>query len=416
MTSKLWVSLVAIVALVLFSIASVSAFGTITDVEINGVPVVSEGAVISDIELSNFAGERVPVLIVFKADDSIGGSTEGEVEDVRVEAWVSGERDEVVKSERFDVIAGKSYTRVISLEMPIDLDDELDETRKLEVVVESRTDTADTKIIDLSVQRESYLLEILDVDMSSEVKTGDVLTLDVVTKNRGRHESDDTFVRARIPALGLEDKAYFGDLSARDQEDPDKFDSAERRLFLRIPAGTPAGVYDVEVEAFNEDSIVSVTRRVVVVGAGQDSIVVSPVMSKVIAPGEVGEYSVTIVNAGSRVQVYELVLETSSGLTVNVDEPIVAIPAGTSRTVVVGASADKADSYNFAVNVHSDGQLVKRESFTAKVEGSAFGTAGNTTVLLTVILAIIFIVLLVVLIVLLTRKPEKSEEFGESYY
>ena len=33
-----------------------------------------------------------------------------------------------------------------------------------------------------------------------------------------------------------------------------------------------------------------------------------------------------------------------------------------------------------------------------------------------IILAIIFVVLLIVLIVLLTRKPEKAEEFEESYY
>jgi preprotein translocase subunit SecG len=33
-----------------------------------------------------------------------------------------------------------------------------------------------------------------------------------------------------------------------------------------------------------------------------------------------------------------------------------------------------------------------------------------------IVLAIIFIVLLVVLIVLMGKKPQKSEEFGESYY
>ena len=67
------------------------------------------------------------------------------------------------------------------------------------------------------------------------------------------------------------------------------------------------------------------------------------------------------------------------------------------------------------MNVHSDGELVKKQNFVANVEGKA-ATAGNAAVVLTIILAIIFIVLLIVLIVLLTRKPEKTEDFGESYY
>ena len=108
---------------------------------------------------------------------------------------------------------------------------------------------------------------------------------------------------------------------------------------------------------------------------------------------------------------------SSSGLNVEVSEPVVAVPAGTSKTVKIMASAEKAGKYDFAVNVHSEGELVKEEKFTLDTEGSnARATAGNATVLLTVILAIVFVVLLVVLIVLLTRKPEKSEELGESYY
>jgi preprotein translocase subunit SecG len=46
----------------------------------------------------------------------------------------------------------------------------------------------------------------------------------------------------------------------------------------------------------------------------------------------------------------------------------------------------------------------------------AEGKAVNPIVVLTVVLAIIFLVLLVVLIVLIGRKPQKSEEYGESYY
>ena len=96
------------------------------------------------------------------------------------------------------------------------------------------------------------------------------------------------------------------------------------------------------------------------------------------------------------------------------DEPVIAVPAGNSKAIKYDVSAAKAGTYTFTANIYSSGNLVKTETFTANVQGT--GIAGNATVLLTVVLAIIFVVLLVVLIVLLTRKPEKKEDFGESYY
>ena len=274
----------------------------------------------------------------------------------------------------------------------------------------------DEQSISLGGQRESYVVEILDVDFEPQVKAGDTLALDVVLKNRGREEAEDTFVRARIPSLGIEDRGYFGDLSEKDQSDPDKEDSSERRLFLRVPANTPAGVYVVEIDAFNSDSATTISKRVAVVSAGDDSIIVSPVSSRTFGSGETGKYSLTLVNTGSNVAVYELVVEAPAELNVEVSETVLAIPAGTSRTVQIDATSSRADDYAFAVNVHSDGQLVTTKQFMAKVTEGRTVSTGNATVLLTVVLAIIFIVLLVVLIVLLTRRPEKSEEFGESYY
>ena len=391
------------ITLALLLVANVSAFGTISQVEVNGVEALG------GVELAHFSGQTVPVLIVFDADSS--------ATDVRVKAWISGERENTVSTERFDVIADRTYSRVVSVPLPSDLDENLDEDLKLNILVESRQDgTADEVVIPLTVQRESYVIDVLDADLASKVVAGEVLTVDVVLKNFGRRFANDNFVRVSIPALGIEDRAYFGDLSALDQSDPDKEDAVERRLFLRIPSNAPAGVYNVEVEAFNDDSVATLTRKVAVVGAEAGTTVVAPVHSKSFNAGETGTYTMTLVNTGDRIMVYELIVESSSGLDVTVDEAVVAVPAGTSRTVKVMATADKAGEYGFAVNVYSGSELVKRESFTAEVTGGRTIGTGNVTVVLTVILAIIFIVLLVVLIVLLTRKPEKREEFGESYY
>ncbi|MEM4271588.1 MAG: hypothetical protein QXD13_00650 [Candidatus Pacearchaeota archaeon] len=399
--AKLLVSLVAVFALAILSVASVSAFGYIQDLEVSGVSVYGDQLAIS-------AGQTIPVKVVFYAWDN--------ATDVRVKAWISGERENAASTDRFDVIEGRAYIKTLAVQLPSKVDP--DEEFELEVVVESRNDgIADGDSVKLTVQRESYAIEILDVLMDSEVKAGSNLALDLILKNVGRQLAEDTFVKVTIPALGVEKKAYFGDLSAVDQSNPDKEDAAERRMTLSIPSNAPTGVYLVELEAYNADSTAKMTKKLAITGGAIGSTVfVSTSTSKTFAVGEVGEYSLTLVNSGDNIRVYELVPETSSALNVNVAEPIVAVPAGTSRTVKVEAVASQEGKNSFAVNVYSDGELVKKYSFLANnnaAEGKGF--VGSATVL-TVVLAIIFVVLLVVLIVLLTRKPEKTEEFGESYY
>jgi len=120
-----------------------------------------------------------------------------------------------------------------------------------------------------------------------------------------------------------------------------------------------------------------------------------------------------IVNPTNQVVVYRLVPETTGAVSVSVSESVVAVPAGSSKTVLVDATSNVAGTQTYAVNIFSaDGSLLERVEFTTTGNGGA----ASPIVVLTVILAIIFVVLLVVLIVLIGKKPEKSEEFGESYY
>jgi len=186
-----------------------------------------------------------------------------------------------------------------------------------------------------------------------------------------------------------------------------------------VPSNAPAGLYLVELEVYNADSVSTMSKKVSIVnGASDNSAFVASANSKTFAVDEKAEYSLTLVNSGSNIRVYELVPETSASLTVDLDKNVVAVPAGASETVTLTAAASREGKYNFAVDIYSDGELVKKYNFLASVEGkSSTGLASNATLVLTVILAIIFVVLLIVLIVLLTRKPEnKAEEFGESYY
>jgi len=423
MTSKkLLVSLVAVLAVVISLIANVSAFtyAQITDVEVNGVKMLGESS-----PLAVFAGQTIPVRVIF--DGKINA------EDVRVKAWIVGKSELSSSSDEFVVIAGKTkYTKIISFKVPSNLKG-LIESRVLRVAIEGDDGTGDEADIPLTLERESYVVEILDANMPGEISAGDVLVVDVVLKNRGIQFAEDTFATVSIPALGIEDRAFFDSLASIDEpfskdsftaedntladgERLNKESDGERILSLRIPSNAPAGLYAVEIKAYNDDSETTVTKKLVIRGAEANTIVEAPVNSKSFGTNEKGEYSLVLVNSGNQVRVFQLVIESQSDLSIDVSDPIVALPAGTSKTVTLTASASKAGTYNFAVNVHSGAELIKRESFTANVEGSGAVTTASPAVLLTIVLAVIFVVLLIVLIVLLTRKPEKSEELGESYY
>jgi len=119
-----------------------------------------------------------------------------------------------------------------------------------------------------------------------------------------------------------------------------------------------------------------------------------------------------LVNPTDNVKVYKILTEPVDGLFTKVSSTIVAVPAGSSATVTIIANANEKGNYQFDVSVLSGDELLE----TVTYDLSAEGKTANTTVILTVILAIIFLVLVVVLIVLIGRKPQKTEDFGESYY
>jgi len=109
-----------------------------------------------------------------------------------------------------------------------------------------------------------------------------------------------------------------------------------------------------------------------------------------------------VLNPSNQLKVYRIVYPA--------EEVIVVVQAGSSKVVPIKTEA--SGEYNFDVFVFSGDELVGTINFA----GVDDGELTSPIVLLTVILGIIFLVLLVVLIVLITKKPQKTEEFGESYY
>lgn len=403
MIRKFLVSLMAI-----FTLLTVMTFATAYgDLNVSVDKIEANGLDISTEEVAGEAGEVVPVEIYFKAEE--------DATDVEISTWIQGERSHGTEIDFRDLVNGSRYHARLSLKLPEDLD-EIDEDLDLYVRIETDEGNWEESYI-LQMQREPYNAKLLFIETESQVKAGSSVPVDVVVKNLGRHKLEDLRVAVSIPELGISRRAYFGDLEPTDDfcdiDCNDNDDARERRIYLTVPENTPAGSYEVIVETYNEDSSDVAKGEILVTGNERASRVVVPVSGKSLGTGETVTYDLVIVNSGSNIGVYKVVPQSVEGVLVSVDNPLVTVQAGSSKTVPVQVKAgNRQGTYAFSVDVNSDGQTVDTVSLTASIDEKAL--EGNVAIL-TVVLAIIFIVLLIVLIVLLTRKPS-SEELEESYY
>jgi hypothetical protein len=408
-TKKILVSLCTI-AIALFLVATVSADNIAsttlassniagnTVIEVNGVNVLDNPSVI--------AGDTAAVKVQFTAAQS--------ATNVRIKAEIEGDKlNPSVTSDSFDVEAGHTYTKTLSIVVPSELKDVLSDNVSLSVKIwngEYKTEKTD---IPLLVQRPSYNPVVKSITTSQTIQAGQTIPVDVVLKNMGYNDLNDVYVTVGISDLGIEQTSYFGDLVTIKTctDDCNEQDTVSGRIYLEVPYTAKAGVYTLEVKVTNDDVVSTFARQVSIQNDLSDDVIVTNT-GKTVAVGENAEYTLLLVNPTNSLKVYKVVPESTGEVTSSVDNAVVAVPAGSSETVKVSANSGLAGDYNFDVNVFSGDTLVSKVTLDLKAEGKTV----SPIVVLTVILAIIFLVLLVVLIVLLGKKPQKSEEFGESYY
>lgn len=391
---------------VLFTLNFVSAapMANIFSVEVDGVYAL-------DNDLSVEAGESITVRVFFEALR--------DASDVRVEAELEGEKIDVDdKTVRFDVEEGRVYNKRLVLEIPNELDDEVSDDFNLVVRIWNQDHKSEEDVV-LRVQRPSFRVEVMAISTDQRVEVGDNLPVDVAVKNIGYNKLDDLFVKVSIPELGIERESFFGDVVARecfDEEgfcDEDDEDVIQGRFYLRIPYDAQSGIYELRVEVENDDLTDSESVQVIIENEFSEGNVITTELSKGFNVGEEAEYFLVVANPTNKLKVFRVVAESSGDLTASVDKSLVAVPSGSSRTVKVTAKASSQGDYDFDVSVFSGEKLVSATTLRANVTGTSIG---SPIAVLTIILAIVFLVLLIVLIVLLGKKPEKTEEFGESYY
>ncbi len=235
---------------------AVSAFA----VTVNDVDLVSGVT-----ELAAYPGETVPVVVKFRAD--------ADLRDLKVKVEAEGFKEDVDTSTvRFDVVNGTTYIKRLSLTLPNVEDMEYNpEGFTLHVKISDKDDTYEEDYV-ISLQRDSYALAFLQVDAPSSASAGEIIAIDVVVKNIGGRDAEDTFVTATIPELGVSKRVYFSDIYSEDDyddmgdEDDDNEDARERRVYLAIPADVESGDYEIQVRASNSDASATARRVISITG------------------------------------------------------------------------------------------------------------------------------------------------------
>ena len=391
----LLIPFVVVLTLAIIGFASANIV-TSVNTDFNGV-TLSSGTT-----MAGSVGDVVPVRVTFNALKNVS--------DVRVRVYVEGYRNDISAStSRFDIERGNTYSKLLSLKLPSDSKD-LSEKYTLYVEISSKDNKVSAEYA-IDIQRKSYTFKILSADFPQKASTDDVVPISVVVKNTGYDRMDDVYVVASIPALSVSVEGYVGDLIpvenyvGYDNEE----DSLSKTVYLKIPTNAKAGVYELDIKAYNDDSE-TIIKKLISVGNSASTLVLTTTKNQDLNAGETVKYNLIIVNSADDVKAYNI--KTTSGNALNVSAPsVITIGPDSSKTISITAHAVKEATvgvHTFSVDV--DG---KQTVFSANVVEAS---TSSSVVALTIILVIIFVILLAVLIILLTRKEKQVEEVETSYY
>ncbi len=371
----------------------------------NNLVVTVNGLDVSGNNVGVVAGETVELKAYFTSNV--------DASNIKMKAELEGDKSSVsATTSSFDVRAGVQQRESLKLKVPYELEDSV--SKDLRLVVRIYNGEYETeRTYTLKVQRPSYNADVMSISSKRTVDAGELVPVDIALKNIGYNALNDVYVTVKIPGIdGVERTAYFGDIAPLEDSRNDKVDTINGRLYIQIPYGADSGVYNLEVEVKSDD-FSSVESTQIVVNNEFSSVVVTSSDRETVSVDEDAEFDLVLVNPTNKLRVYKVVAESANGVTASVGSSLVVVPAGTSKSVSVVASADSEGEHSFDVSVFSGEDLVGSTTLTVVADGSALA---SPAAVLTVILAIIFVVLLVIFIVLVGKKPAKAEEFGESYY
>lgn len=382
---KILVSLFAIASILLLAASATAVITNDAIIKVDDVIVATyNGAVTLVDSASVIAGETATVKVEFTALANASN--------VKLRAELEGIEGSVTAvTPLFDVEAGKTYVKTLTIKVPSVDKDSVNEVMTLNLRLWNSGSETEVSNLLVNVQREAYTAKVVSVNVDSSLKAGENFPVEVVVRNTGYNDLEDVYVTVKIDALGIAKTVYFGNIVNVDNVDSsnDLFDTVRGIVSLTLPFDVKEGKYNLEVVIKNDDSAPVTQSQEVFVANGFPEEVIK------VANG------LLLVNPSNELRMYKIVTPSS--------ETIESVQAGTSKTVSVNATSTE---YTVTV-LRLNGEVVG--TFTFESTGQQLIVNGSPVVVLTAILAVVFLILVVVLVVLMTKKPKKSED-SESYY
>ncbi|MBT3303930.1 hypothetical protein HN592_00925 [Candidatus Woesearchaeota archaeon] len=414
---KLAVFVVCLISLLMVS-GLASALPDVDYVKINGDEFETGDTLVVE------KGEEIEVKVKLQADQ--------DYTNLRVEAEVLGyeyndhEDDLEDETHTFDMDAGDTVYKSLELSIPARADKDYYDLR---VSIGGRTGAAVEKLYRLNLKGNRHSLEIKRVMLhpANSVEAGSYLLVNAKIINRGEKDEEDVRVTASIPELDLEDSYYIDEL----EEDESK---TSEELFLRIPACTEPGVYEVVFEAEYDEEYESVTETtdIEVVeselcgadaedGESQSTISVGTQTQQIVR-GKGATYSMTITNDGRSDKTYTVgVSGVDDWGIVRVDpSTTVLVKSGQTKSVFAFVTADKkADvgqkSFVMTVSTGDDSQPI--QLYANLVKGESGARKWAEVVLIALVILLIVLGLVIGFSRMRRREEMEDEELtGQTYY
>jgi len=229
-----------------FAAAESSAY-TIDSVYVNGIEVDAD--------------TKVQVVLGSTAQIQVYLEGTGERTDVRLRAWIGGYEYDSIEStsDVFEVQDGLAYKKILTLDIPEDLDVSTHEYI-LHVEVYDSQDK-ESYAYTLYVEQERHDIVVEDILLSTQsVAPGEYLGVKVRLENQGYKDEEDLKITVSIPSLGISNRVYMDELVSGEQE-------SAQSAYLVIPSDA-AGEYEVLVSVEYNNGYSEVVERSFILVSG----------------------------------------------------------------------------------------------------------------------------------------------------
>ncbi|MFH1133511.1 MAG: hypothetical protein V1735_03395 [Nanoarchaeota archaeon] len=358
------------------------------------------------------------------------------VDNAQIEATIKGSHNDDIRdtTDTFDIKAGVTYVKKLTLTLPSDMDQD---SYKLRVRLEDRDGVGETMNYDFEIDtvRNSVIIRDVVFNPDESVMAGRSLLTVVRLKNLGEKDEEGIKVRAEILDLGVAASDFIDTLDADEG-------TTSEELYMRIPNCAEPGEYDVKVTVSYDDGDKSTTKVATIMvtkdeacgqatqpGQTQDQTIVSVPTSQRISVGSGAVYPITITNTGSQAKTYALAV---SGIdawgTFRIDPTnVLVVGSGETKTalVYVNAKDDAAvGTYTFGLSVQSGSETKVANMEAVVQEGSQQqGSTGWTSVKkgLEIALVVLVVVLVILGLIIGFNKlrgdgEDEEQEKSQTYY